>query len=391
MKLKNEYVQKLEDLVGNKFDQNQLKVYEDFFNTFWKFTEPEFFGENLHRAIQFNGFKIYKISDLFFNQLHRAGSKNPKFVDIKQNIERNGYKLKYIPPCVLFYGNDFEILTGNTRLQILAEMGVEEVVICEYVVKPEFANNPSIIKEAVLTTGQTFNTSHDPSSPPSQASIIRALKSLCELYESSNGESGVNPNDLDALLERVDILCGKGIFQPQTRFKIALEVQGNYSDDIIVAWQDNKKARYRLKDYMERYKFVSNDKVEYMFAATSSPAKAWSRALELHEQFPDKEIRIIAHTSVLEGFDYERIYKNRIRYFYDLISRYKTLTVSVCGGKRQLLDSKVKVYGAFPAISSIHNLEMPLFFNTKTKSLYQKDGWFFDLDTDEDEILADVA
>lgn len=389
MKSKNIY--KLEELVSNKFTQEHVKIYDQFFKDFWESTEPEFFGESLHRAIRFNGFKILKISDLFFNQTHRAGSKNLKYVEIKQNIERNGYKMKYIPPCVLFYGNNFEVLTGNTRLQILAEMGVEEVVICEYVVKPEFAGKDSIIKEAILESGQTFNTSHDPSSPPSQASILRALSSLCELYQTSKGEAGVNPSDVDALLERVDILCGKGIFQPQTRFKLAMEVRNNFSpSDIIVAWQDNKNARYRLKDYLERYKFINNDKVEYMFAATSSPAKAWSRALELHEQFPNKEIRIVAHTSVLEGFDYENIYKNRIRYFYDMINRYKSLTVSVCGGRRDVLDSKIKVYGAFPAISSIHNLEMPLYFNVKTKTLYQKDGWVFDLDAD-DEVLADVA
>lgn len=389
MKLQNPYVQNLDKLVGKKFTQEHIKKYTKFFEDFWESTEPEFFGEDLHRAIQFNGFKIIKINDLLFNQEHRAGSKNAKFVDIKQNIVRNGYKLKYIPPCVLFYSNDFEILTGNTRLQILAEMGIEEVVICEYVVKPEFAGNSAVIREAILESGQTFNTTHDPSSPPSQASIMRALKSLCDLYLQSKGEAGVNPEDVDALLARVDVLCGKGIFQPQTRVKLALEVRNNFSTDVIVAWQDNKNARYRLKDYMERYKFISNDKVEYMFAATSSPAKAWSRALELHEQYPEKEIRIIAHTSVLEGYDYENIYKNRIKYFYDLISRYKSLTVSVSKGSRSFLDSKIVVYGAYPAISSIHNLEMPLFFNTKTRTLYQKDGWFFDLD--EDDVLADVA
>ena len=117
-----ECIRAIDSLLLNGFTEKDISLSEAFL-TFWKPTEPQMFGEDLHPNLEFVGFELMPIEMIESYQEHRAGSENKKLKNIKSSIASNGYKLKYIPPAVIIGAKGVvdHIITGNTRIKILKD------------------------------------------------------------------------------------------------------------------------------------------------------------------------------------------------------------------------------------------------------------------------------
>ena len=121
-----------------------------------------------------------------------------------------------------------------------------------------------------------------------------------------------------------------------------------------------------------QFKFVDTDKVIYMIAASSSWDKVYGTALRLWADNPTKQIRLVVHTSTLDGFDLQECYESRIAKWYAGFMELLKTGTSLCNGNLDNAKSRILPYAVMPAISDIHDIEEPLFFNHKTKEVYQK-------------------
>ena len=88
-------------LKTDEFTEEHLATTIEIYETHWKKFYPELYGDKLPDAIEFVGFELVPSDNINLgHQGNRAGgkTKRAKYLEIKQNIERNGYKLKYILP-----------------------------------------------------------------------------------------------------------------------------------------------------------------------------------------------------------------------------------------------------------------------------------------------------
>lgn len=370
--------------------EEHVTMYEDLYENYWRKVAPEIYGRFLPEAIEFVGFKLQNIEGMTFNQKARAGSLNPKKPEIGQGVRRNGWKMKYHAIAVLEHFGDSETITGNTRTQILVEEGIKNVVVALYRGKPGYSKQA--VKEAFIYCTQIFNTDVDPASPASMDDIQRAVTDLCVMYEDTDGEYGVNPYDIDSIQQAVNRCCGKGQFQEKTRSNMAYSVYNEYNpNDIVVSWQKGVGAKYRLLEYMKTYNFTDTKTVKYHVAASSSPLKAYSAAVELWNQNKPTEIRIVIHTGTLTGYNLENSYVRRIKEFIEWFWNFSENACEVNGGDFDEFKKRVRIYAAMPALSRVHRLHEPVYINTRQKTLYQKsvdDGYSYQADYSS-ELLED--
>lgn len=377
--------------------QEHVTMYEDLYENYWRKVAPEIYGRFLPEAIEFVGFKLQNIDGMTFNQKARAGSLNPKKTEIAQGIRRNGYKLKYHAIAILEHFGTEETITGNTRTQILVEEGIKNVVVAVYRGKPGYSKQA--VKEAFIYCSQIFNTDVDPASPASMEDIQRAVTDLCVMWEDTDGEYGVNPYDIDSILQAVNRCCGKGQFQEKTRATMAYSVYNEYNpNDIVVSWQKGVGAKYRLSEYMKTYKFVDTKGVKYHVAASSSPLKAYSAAVDLWHEHKPTEVRIVIHTGTLTGYNLEKSYVERIREFIEWFWNFAEKDSAMHSGDFEEFKKRVRIYAAMPALSRVHRLHEPVFINRRQKTLYQRnlldsDGHTYQVDYSsfEGEFLEEEA
>ena len=85
--------------MNNGFTEAHLEITKEIYENHWKKFYPELYGDKLPDAIEFEMFDRLPSDALIDQQGHRVGGKTvrTKLLEIKQNIERNGFKLKYPP------------------------------------------------------------------------------------------------------------------------------------------------------------------------------------------------------------------------------------------------------------------------------------------------------
>lgn len=367
------------------FTQDHLDIVKEAYEDHWIKFYPELFGDKLPDAIRFSHFELVPNILKYGAQAHRIGGRNAKYKDVQQNIERNGFKLKY-PPISIFRwsfddGGD-EVITGNTRGEILSTANVTNIIAAIYVRNPGFSDNQ--VRDALNICGQRFNAIHDPAAPLTKQDVKRAVMASITLFQNSGGEAGI-PATIPEIEKRIDLLCGEGIFQPKTRSELTYEVYNTYNPhDIVISWTEARNAKYRISSFMAANKFVDTDKVKYLYTTFETPSKAFTRACKVAADNPNSEVRILVHTSTLSGYDLERTYKNRIRQF---VSQFNQIVSEVSGASdKGAKFNRLKIYAALPALGSHHNIDIPFYINTKKSTVYQKDDLVQPFDLVEDDV-----
>lgn len=378
------------------FTEKHLDIVKQAYKNHWKTFYPELYGNKVPPEIKFSHFEIVPNNGHFGgglgSQKNRYGGENVKYHDIKQNIDRNGFKLKY-PPISVFRWNNHspeEIITGNTRAEILNGFNINNFIVAVYVPSGDKYTKEQV-RDALCICGQTFNTSHDPYSPPSKADIKRSVELAINLYEQTNGLAGI-PCTIPAIEDRVDLLCGEGCFQQTTRSQLVYEIYNTRNPhDIVISWSDNKNTKYRISNFMIDNKLVNTDTVKYIHTPHSMYSKLNTRAQRLAAEFPKAEIRIVIHTGTLSGYDLERVYRSRIREF---VTSYSSIVSNAnLASDNGATFSRIKIYAALPALSSCHDITVPFFINMKKGEAYQKSNKMevesFDIYEDDDLIKID--
>lgn len=371
------------------FTQEHLDIIKEAYENHWTKFYPELFGDKLPEAIKFSHFEIVPNTIKYGAQVHRVGGRNAKYKDVQQNIERNGFKLKYPPISLFRWSFDVdgqEVITGNTRGEILANSGVINFIAAVYVRNPGYSDNK--VRDALNICGQRFNAIHDPAAPLTKEDVKRAVMASIALFQKSGGEAGI-PATLQEIEQRIDLICGEGIFQPKTRSELTYEIHNNYNPhDIVISWTEARNAKYRISTFMAANKLVDTDKVKYMYTTFDTPSKAFTRACKIAAENSNAEVRILVHTSTLSGFDLEKTYRNRIRQFAASFEQI-TSEVSVASDNGAKFN-RLKIYAALPALGAHHNLDIPFFINTKKSKVYQKDDLVEAFDLIEDDVNLDL-
>jgi hypothetical protein len=259
-------------------------------------------------------------------------------------------------------------------------------IVAIYKRRPGFTDEQ--VQDAIDSCGLRFNAIHDPAAPLSTFDVKRTVTRQIQRYNDTGGEAGVAPT-LDEITKRVDYVCGEGIFQPATKLNLIYEIYNNFNPhDVVISWSDAATAMYRISSFLNRCLFVDTDKVKYLWTSFELYSKAFTRACKIAAEYPDAEVRIIIHTGTLRGYDLSSVYKLRVQKF---VSEFENIKYVVgAAADKEPTDlvgatfSRIKIYGALPALGAIHNLDTPFILSERTGKFYQRDnGYTFDISEDD--------
>lgn len=371
----------------NEFTPEHIQITKELYENHWKKFYPELYGDKLPTAIKFLGFELIPCDNYNLGeQKNREGgaSRKKKSKAIKQNIERNGYKLKY-PPISWFRHSSnidgMQVITGDTRGQILAEAPfvMKNRIVAVYIGKEGYSKEE--IEDAIDSCGLRFNAIHDPADPLSTGDVRRTVTRAVSRYIDTNGKAGV-ANTIDEITKRVDYVCGEGIFQPATRQNLVFEIYNNFNpDELVISWSDVASAKYRISSFLTKNKFVDTDTVKYIFNSSETPSKAFTRACKIAAENPKAEVRLMLHTGTLSGYCLSTTFKKRIQSF---ISEFDNIKTSVkLASDEGASFSRISIYGCLPALGAYHDVEVPFVLNRRTGKFYQKTNEYsFDMDAE---------
>lgn len=345
----------------NYFTEQNLKDYQSLVNPN---AFPELYGIDLAKQLIYSGDHIVEMDDITQSggiQTFRAGGANPKFKEMNRGIKRNGFKLKY-PAIALFVTEEGKIIviTGNTRLEILKKLGFKNCIASIY--KASEGYTVDEVEDAVSRSGIRFNTIHDDASPTGMDDVkVEVEKAI------TKGWIGKTVSDIQ---KRVDEICGNGVFTDRTRSTLVFEIFNHYNpSQTVKSWINSSVT----KEWVLSKNFVNGNGVRYVTYTTQNHAKVFLSIMETAYNYPDDEIRILLHTGTLEGFDLERCWIERVDAFKDFYQRILLQTSSVYFNNKSPVQNRVKLYGVLPSLSSMHDLDKLVFFDTDG-TLYQKEG-----------------
>ena len=376
MRLTNENIINLLDI--QEFEESHLETVKNLLGPEgWANIYPELFGDGLPEEIVFDRFAILPHSSVNYSQKYRGGGKsiNTKSLDIQQNIERNGYKLKY-PAAAWFEwaADDYDVITGNTRGEIVqgSPFNIPNMIVAVYK-RSSDSYTKEQIQDALDSCGLRFNAIHDPAAPLSKFDVNRTVTLQIQRWYDTDGQAGCAPT-LDAITNRVDYVCGEGVFQPNTRQGLILEIYNTFNPhDTVISWGTAKNSPHRVSTFMSKIRWVNTDKALYLPISSGTVSQAYSKAVALAAANPNKEIRIVLQTGTLGGsYDLNQTYENRLTTFVTKFDKIISNSCEVFFGTTNPKSSNITIYGALPALKASHSIEEGFYFNRKTSTFYQK-------------------
>ena len=333
---------------------------------------PELYGEDLPSAITYVGPELIDMDELEktpygYVQKYRAGSKNRKFDKIRRGIGRNGFKLKY-PSIAVFRGFDgrLHIITGYTRREILElHHGFSNIIASVYV--PSKGASKAAVADAVSRCGIRFNTIHDDADPTAPDDVKREVEHAID--QGWIDRDAPADEFLAAIYERIDDVCGNGVFTTTTRSGLAHEIFNNYNPDETVKGYTGVTD---TKIFMKKAKLISTDKIKYVCLSSQNPNKTFMSVLATANQHPHHEIRLVFHNGTLEGYDLPKCWTERTELFREWFVGMLTQIGQVYFDGASPNFDRVKLYGVLPGLSSMHDLDK-LVFIRDDGTTYQKD------------------
>ena len=347
--------------------RSQFKFTEEnlltTFNLVMEEAFPQFYGEELPDSFKYAGRHLVDIDAIAWEskygdtQTARAGGGNPKYKEVKQDIREYGFKLKH-PPIALRRLRDGTLvpLNGRTRKQILKELGFKNLIVDIYEKKEgyswdEFDNEAS--QFALIA-----NAEHDPAGNVTLEDVYRE----CNIAIKKKWIS----KDLAEISKRVARMCGKGKFTEAKRDEITFRIYNHNRDPEemeVLKWN----SQSAINTWLNSHKYIDNDKVIYYPVSHSTPSKGITGAAKMAFDNPGKEIRVVVHTSILTAFDLERCYVKRVKEF---VIEWENILQKISSGffnGKVRTNSPIKLYGAMPAVSTLHSLEKIVDFKSIAK------------------------
>jgi len=381
-KIKNQVSVGIKDLLSSKskgFTKGHVNHIEENVHTFLEVNYPELFGDKLPKGLKFKGYYILEfdadgIANMVDNQKFRAGSFNEAaYRDIKNNIMSNGFKWRYPLPAIYFDSKEQEygpLITGNTRCKSLIALGVKNCIFCVYEADEEYSIDE--VEDGIARSGLKFNSIHDRAERMGVHDVKRSADDAITRFKK-NPNVGCAPT-FDGVREYVYDICGEGQFTENQKEEIVHEVVNNIEENPlnkIFSW--TAKARL-LSPFLVDNKLIETDDVMYFPVACSTWTKSIGKALEKSRK-NGKQVRMVLHTSTLTGFDLKKTYETRLAEFVDKFESFINDTnVEHSDRYRKSFYKKVIIYGAYPALGNVHNLDKIVKYDVKKELFFQKDN-----------------
>ena len=306
-------------------------------------------------------------------QESRAGGKNPEFDAVRIDIRDNGFKL-YEPAICLFETPEGELvpLNGRTRFEILVQRhGFKNIIAIIYkgrngYTKKEIDSDCSIF-------GVSSNSNHNPAGKTRVDVVFREVN--LAITRGWINLVGDTQQDLSTIRERVDKLCGTGILPPTVRDNLIHRILNNHDPQFTVkSWStpgisDNwltDHSYVTVKPKKNRNGRVIKKGIMYVCYSSQTGGKTFTDVAKIAFKYPQYEIRLVIHTGTLTGFNLELCYYTRIDEFRTFwINAIRWISNSFFGDCDDS-DNRVVLYGALPALESIHDLDKIVKFVDKT-------------------------
>ena len=357
----------------NRFSDEDLQIHKKIVS---HEAEPEFFSDELLPdslkwvetiLVEMKEVGVPSKYKTNFTQNARRGGKNPKFKDIQRSIHNFGYKLKHVA-IALYRDADGKLwyINGYTRVQILDLAGFENIPVNIYEAKAGFTKDQILSDLSIFAC--SCNAHNDPAGDLQVEDVYREV---CHAIDSGWLGDYFNLTDnekLSAIGQRIDSICGDGIFTAVKRSSLQFRIHNQYNPDCkIYSWSIHSEA----KDFLRNHKYVDvapvyKDKaqknlktfgIKWIVVSSSTGDRSFMSAVEMAVNNPDYKVRVVMHTGTITDFDVEEGYRNRVRAFRDFwANRLLQLGAALFHGEIAS-QHRVCLWGALPAIESLHDLD----------------------------------
>jgi hypothetical protein len=324
-------------------------------------TKPQFYGDTffnpeddkqlpivLMRGADGSLFQLIDIKDIntskLYSQEYREGGENPEKPNLRTDIISVGYTLEFDPPKLRLHKNGIlSIISGHTRLAILKELGVKNIICVVYTGMDGFSDIE--IERAFLLKFGGDNATHKPAGRLTKGDVVHMI------------ESAVKKKTIPLVKEEICYFVNSITYttgwHSKTKENLAAEVFNKYTNRIDDTGKDIVVKSFTSKPALESFKvhYPDTNDIKYLWFSTGSIKKIPYAVGEMIDKFPKaKEFRIVLHTDHLEGWNPEEAYIDRLNVS---IKEWKqhTSKLNVLYGKE--MPSKVKFGYFVPAVSSL--------------------------------------
>tara|TARA_B100000287_G_scaffold181796_1_gene171916 strand:+ start:796 stop:2010 length:1215 start_codon:yes stop_codon:yes gene_type:complete len=352
-----------------KFSDDNLETSINLIN---KEAYPEYFGSGIPKGLELdddcirlidNELIVWESVGTNVTQASRAAGKNPKYKQIAQDISIFGFKLRNIP--ILVKRNDdgtYTPINGRTRGEILKSLGFVNFICIVY--KSSNGATDLQVLDAISKFGLKSNAEHDPAGDLLLEDVfLEGCQAIDKGYIKLTGNYA---SDLKLIQDRVNEVCGEGMFTDLKRSAVAYRILNNYSlNNKVLSWSVAGQA----KEWVKTSKFKNISPVRddegnlikrgliYVIVATSTGDKSIMSAVRTAYENKDCDIRVLIHTGTLKGFDVELNYVEKIygfrRFWDETLSQLSFAFFK----KANPSTSPITLYGALPAVQTLGPLD----------------------------------
>ncbi len=305
-----------------------------------------------------------------------VGDENPRIDDIRDNMVENDFILNYLPWILLEKPNgEIVLMDRRTTDEIVCdEFEFTNFIGCLFKVRTQDIDTgkpvkftDSEIENEISKLGTMANVRSDvPKGKITTEDLYNELKyandeGWIETEPCSNG--GDPLPDIDAILERIDEICGNAFLGPKKRMELAARLR-NHADtsDRVRGWRSSSLGKKWLTESTRNFKNVQpvyefDEKgrrcvkkgIKYEIMQTNVNNKLGT-AGRIFEDDKDYEIRVILFTGVLTGYDQRETFWKRLNSFvFDWDRDLTNISDAFFRGAAKIKDN-IKIYGAFPML-----------------------------------------
>ena len=316
-------------------------------------------------------------SGILGNTQEARASGNSEYEDIRKSILANGFDLSNFPISIRkLPEGKLVFMDGRTRFSILKEIGMKNVIVAIYTCSDN---------DASKFGGWSNCEGYRP----------RGFAKMEDIYEECLRALDKKwiENDMAIIKERIDSISSE-IFTETKRSELTALVYNHYNqmnpseEGVVITKCQYWNNQSQIKTWLNVNKYLDTDKIIYFPVSFSTVSKGIINAAKKAYENPNHEIRVVVHTGVLTASDLEQCYKGRV------ITFKETWENSLAKLGFAFFDSiaptkgRIKLYGAIPAVSTLHSLDKMIRFGYDDAHLYKKTNHVISkfIDEDEDEL-----
>jgi len=293
-------------------------------------------------------FQLVEFKDVDFSTLYsqefREGGENDLKSDIRNSIVDTGFSLEYGPPSLRLHKNGvLSILGGHTRIAVLKEQGVKNVICVVYKGMDNISDRE--LDRAFMLKFGGDNAKHRPAGKLKRGDVLHQLNIGIE-----NKTINQTREDICFFVNTITHATG---WSKKIKDGISSEIFNKFSNKTDVTGKSIQIKSFSSGPALEDFKsyYPDTDDIKYLWYSTEFLKRIAYVLGDAMAKYPKaKEFRVVLHTNKLNGWDAEETFITRIKHvceeWYTNIENLNFLY-----GKP--MPSKVKFGYFVPAVSSL--------------------------------------